>query len=422
MTDTHTLPTNPNLSAKKTDWASILQFSGSTLVLIFTLPTIPAMLSIGVVQLFNPNYGPSGATESFMFAATMFYLSVLVAPSALTSFLAIYGREFKLNPKWLKALSMLHPKRTLFLLPLLLGLGYASTKVESITWLTLPLIHLATTSLVALGLLWLGIRWLERGSPQRVWGIFASGLILGPAITVVVEIGALILGVSIFVITVLPNKPDLLDQLLDLVFQMQYLSIDSPEFLEQINEIISTPTFLVAFLIFASLIVPVIEEAIKPVGVWLLVGKKMTAAQGFTAGLISGAGFAIFENLFNIEASSQWVLISAARIGATSMHIFTSGLMGWAIALAVKERRVLRLAVTYILSILLHGFWNAIVILLSFADRIELGVFSRLNIELIGTASLSTFTLIIWLMLIRINHNFKKPKMVEYAVQSENSS
>ncbi len=39
-------------------------------------------------------------------------------------------------------------------------------------------------------------------------------------------------------------------------------------------------------------IVPLIEEILKPIALWSLVGKDLTDQEGFVAGLLSGAGFA----------------------------------------------------------------------------------------------------------------------------------
>jgi hypothetical protein len=49
-----------------------------------------------------------------------------------------------------------------------------------------------------------------------------------------------------------------------------------------------------------------------------------------------------------------------ARIGTGVIHIFTAGLMGWALALAWQENRYLRLGVTYLVAVLIHGLWNGL--------------------------------------------------------------
>ena len=114
---------------------------------------------------------------------------------------------------------------------------------------------------------------------------------------------------------------------------------------------------------FFSLMVPLAEEALKPIGVWLLAGRKLSPAAGFTAGAMSGAGFAIFESLTASTSGEQWTMLVVGRIGTAVVHILTSALMGLAIVNAWNRRRYLRLAATYLGVVLLHGAWNGLSIL-----------------------------------------------------------
>jgi hypothetical protein len=85
---------------------------------------------------------------------------------------------------------------------------------------------------------------------------------------------------------------------------------------------------------------------------------------GFGYGVISGAGFGLFENLGNTSGGGEtWALIAAARITTLLLHCFTAGLVGWALASAWSQRRYLRLAVSFIAAILIHGLWNGMSII-----------------------------------------------------------
>ena len=104
---------------------------------------------------------------------------------------------------------------------------------------------------------------------------------------------------------------------------------------------------VVIFLGFAtiSVLVPIIEESFKPLGVWFLSGQKITPAQGFGFGVLSGAAFGLFENLGNTSgAGTGWALLTTSRISTLLLHSFTAGLVGWALASAWTQRRFLRLA------------------------------------------------------------------------------
>jgi RsiW-degrading membrane proteinase PrsW (M82 family) len=85
----------------------------------------------------------------------------------------------------------------------------------------------------------------------------------------------------------------------------------------------------------------------------------LTPVEGFTAGLLSGAGYALFESLALASGGEQWAALVFARIGTAGIHILTTGLTGWALVLAWRRRRFLRLAATYVFVVSVHGVWNA---------------------------------------------------------------
>ena len=127
-------------------------------------------------------------------------------------------------------------------------------------------------------------------------------------------------------------------------------------------------------------------ELASPAQAYLFVGAesvgKHHVALRFAAGLLSGAGYALFEN-FSLGASAgdDWAMIVVARIGTSLIHIVTTGLMGWALALAWKEKRYMRLGVSYLAAVFIHGLWNSTVILTAgteiFGTNIMLPDFAR---------------------------------------------
>jgi hypothetical protein len=87
----------------------------------------------------------------------------------------------------------------------------------------------------------------------------------------------------------------------------------------------------------------------------------MTPRQGFAMGVLGGAAYALVESLGMSpglpEASN---LLSIVRAGTDLVHIVTTGLMGWALVSAWRERKYLQLGITYLLVIVIHGMWNAL--------------------------------------------------------------
>jgi len=117
---------------------------------------------------------------------------------------------------------------------------------------------------------------------------------------------------------------------------------------------------LLAAVVFVG-VIPLVEEAIKTVGVPLLAYRRPGMAQAFLWGLAGGAGFAVAEGLFNtLGGLDAWALIISMRVGATLLHCLTGGLMGLAWYYLLRENRWLRALGLYALSVGLHSLWNGL--------------------------------------------------------------
>jgi len=123
------------------------------------------------------------------------------------------------------------------------------------------------------------------------------------------------------------------------------------------------PVFIFGVFAFVAGLVPLIEEIFKPVGVWLLVGFDLSPAEGFTAGLISGTGYALFENFLVSGVGGDWAVTMSIRVGTSLLHVTTAGLMGWALAVAWRKKRYWILVLGYLLAVLLHAAWNTVAML-----------------------------------------------------------
>jgi RsiW-degrading membrane proteinase PrsW (M82 family) len=120
------------------------------------------------------------------------------------------------------------------------------------------------------------------------------------------------------------------------------------------------PVLIATGIGYIAIIVPLIEEMLKPLAVWLFARKIESPAQGFALGVLSGAAFALFESLnASADGSMTWAVIVTARTGTSLLHMMTSGLVGWGIASAFGERCIGRFFAAYALAVLIHGIWNA---------------------------------------------------------------
>jgi RsiW-degrading membrane proteinase PrsW (M82 family) len=240
-------------------------------------------------------------------------------------------------------------------------------------------LHMLAIGLPILLLLHLGRRGLPSGSPQRVSGTFASGLVLGPAIILVAEIFLLIAGLLLLIVY-LVSQPELLDQLSSLSDQFLRGELN-PEQLQNLLSGSLSPGVMLAIIAFAGLAVPLIEEAFKPIGVWLLLlgRRRLSPAEGFSLGLVSGAGFALFESLLANAGVESWLAVVTARSGTAVVHLFTAGLVGWALAATWSNRHYLRLLGIYLLAVAIHGLWNTLTALTAFNQLGTLANFSLLG-------------------------------------------
>jgi len=140
------------------------------------------------------------------------------------------------------------------------------------------------------------------------------------------------------------------------------------ELVELFTPLLSLPPILSGILVLVAVVIPMIEEAFKTLGVWLLKGRGITPAEGYIAGMVSGAGFALIEGLLNSaaaagSASADWLIFVFGRFGGTLVHIFNGGLLGWTMVRHWQDKEHTKVWRTYLLTVVLHGIWNGIAIL-----------------------------------------------------------
>jgi len=389
-------------------WPSAWQL---TLSLIAALTLWALALTLGLMGLSSffgmPNdSGAAAALPLVLTAAGMGFGGVLLLPSAALALARILQRPFPIR------LKIRRPGLSFLALPLVLGLGYIVTQNPTIALFSLPILHILAVGLSMLWLLSLALRGLSPGSAQRAWGVFGTGLVLAPLFSLVVELIAILL-VGFLGLTYLARDPQFAAELTRLSQEILNKPDIPPErILNLLEPFLLRPVTMYMGLLVGAGLVPLIEELFKPIGVWLLAGRKPTPAQGFAAGVLSGAGFALFENL-TLTASSgeEWSFVILARLGTTMIHILTTGLTGWALALAWGEKRYLRLGLTYLSAVVIHGLWNGLVILSIIPEILPQGTSYPEALTNIGsTAPLGFFVLAVggFVLLLGCNLNLRR--------------
>lgn len=368
MTSRPKAPVDAATRESEVHWPTALQFGFSAFAWLSLWTTALSVAAYGLFELLNPNTSPSDAASQFLIATGSFLSGLLLIPSVGYSFARLLDREIALPAPLLRLGKLFRPTSIFVIFPFIFAAGAWVSRQDDISWFGLPPLHFLAVSLPILWLVLVSIRKLPSGSGQRIWGVFASGLVLGPAVILVFET-VIVLGFAIAFGVFLFNNPGIQQQLETLSVQLEQGTTPDPEILgEYITFLYGQPGFFIGLLLLLSVFVPLIEELFKPVAVWLLAGSRLTPGGGFVAGVVSGAAFALFENLGYVSEVDSWSTLVLARIGTAIMHMVTAGLTGWALAKAWQDRSYLRLGFAYLAAVVIHGIWNAIAILYGIAS------------------------------------------------------
>jgi small-conductance mechanosensitive channel len=92
-------------------------------------------------------------------------------------------------------------------------------------------------------------------------------------------------------------------------------------------------------------------------------GLRISTREGYVAGLMSGAAFALFEGaMYAVQATmlqdNDWVFFILGRLGGSLLHTFNGGLIGWAVAKTWQDKKVYRALIAYLLAMSVHALWN----------------------------------------------------------------
>jgi RsiW-degrading membrane proteinase PrsW (M82 family) len=240
---------------------------------------------------------------------------------------------------------------------------------DILKWFT-PALYLLAIGTPVYFLVRLASGGLNPGSRQRVWGAVATSIALGSTFAILIEL-ILVIVCLLVVAAYLGLHPELLAAARQITYQITTASsIDTV--LNAVEPWLNNPlAFLLALLLFSGF-APFIEETAKSLAVWTVFDRLDSPAQGFVIGALSGAGFGLVESLLaSATPDSSWGATLLVRGGSTMMHIITASLTGWGIAAfhsSTSGSKVFNLIKMYALAMLLHGLWNASVILIAFGS------------------------------------------------------
>lgn len=363
------------------------------------------MSFVGAGLLFTGgSFGLASTTIPGVQAVTVFNLAwavllvgFLSLPAVVFSLLEIRGKPIRWQPK----LKYFYLASAGLLVWGLLVFLFKPAESSSIAWLLLPPLVLAVTLLPLWWYIEIGRRRLSLTSPAQGWGVISFSLMVTVPIILLLEL--VVLGVALLIAGVyISSQPEFASQLANLQRMLANENVDPQVLVDMFNGFAQRPGVIFGLLVVAAGVVPLIEELFKPLAVWLLAGDRLTPAQGFYAGMLSGACFSLWENLTALSAAGDGsgTTIVIARVGTGLLHIVTAGLVSWGMTSFWQSRRYLgRMIGVYILAVTMHGLWNASGILTGVAPMLQFPLEAAPLTQAVETGGVVVLVLLVFVQL-----------------------
>ncbi|MFN2146411.1 MAG: PrsW family glutamic-type intramembrane protease [Anaerolineales bacterium] len=348
---------------RETHWPSILAAGGGILAFVTLFGAVGFFIFSGIMAVGNPIAVDNGQPGMlFSYAAATALISLLVGPTVVLAVRRLAGKP---PARGILAVQLKaqHAGLLLLIYLLVLASGQFITQFPKLDWLTMPALNVLALSLPVILYLWLGTRDLPPSSPQRNWTIFGLGIVVNPLVIMVTELMVIFIGLILIIVFLAVTTPDFPARLQEfsLLMETAQTTMQFPQ--DELIGLLQSPIVIGALLVFTAGLVPLVEEAIKPAGVWLLSGRELTPRDGWVLGLLSGAGFALVENLGNLAVGEGWAPLAIARAGATALHMFNTAIIGYTFVLSRRQKRWRGAILAFTGTLLLHALWNSVAVI-----------------------------------------------------------
>lgn len=335
-------------------------------IISFSIGLITAV-ALGFVNLANKVAGQSIAVD----LQPVNYLAWIILAIALTGIPSIVYAIKRLSKG--QSVAGSNPR-------LLLPATIALLLMAPLAWLTtLPfmssppgfmkaVVNLLFVVVPAWWIIELGRRGLPPVTRQKQWGLINFGVFFTMPLVILVELILLAIGGALLVgwLAQQPDFAPLLDQVKNvLILNPQRMDLLS----DQLQPLLKSPVVIGSILLAFSLVIPMVEELLKPLALWIFIKRRWSPSEGFIAGMLSGAAFAIVESLTSLAATSSadWLTIAGGRAAAALLHIVTAGFSGWALTSTWIDGKYTRIGLAYLGVVLVHGAWNFLAVMVGFS-------------------------------------------------------
>ncbi len=366
--------------APSKDWRTILSLALSILGVLYFLTQALVVGILWLVTLISGQGNFIQAIPMGLLVWSSILSGLLLVPVALFNFYHLRDRPV---PQWLDTGRPKFRKIVLWIIllwPVFVFLGWLAAGQPAVAAFLLGPINVLVAGLPVLWLVNTAQWGLESGPEKRKWQIFGFSLAVTPVIIMIVElivmlilggIAGLILGLRI------SANPQLERELMHIINQVAMAGDDMDLAIKLLQPFILQPAVLFWGVAIIAGVMPIIEELIKPLALWLLAGKNLTPQQGFVGGLLCGAGFALLENVLYFTGAlvaEDWLFMAISRSTTGVLHMLASGLMGLGLARAWRDGKWMFLGLMTLGSFLLHGLWNALAVVAGIAPLFVFGM------------------------------------------------
>jgi hypothetical protein len=348
-------------------------------------------------------------TAVFMLAGLIAAVGILNIPSIVLAGRSLSGKQFEpgieTSPFRLASFALIS-------LPVCLLGGQWITQTTLAVWL-LPWFNILALLIPIWWLVEFGRRQLPLGSSQRSWGLVSISLGVTPLITLLAELILTVL-VVLVVFMKLSVEPVWMDKFNQLIIQFNQSDFDPQFFASFLKDLLASPLVITTIFLTVGLFMPLMEELLKPLGLWALRKRLLTPAEGFSGGLICGAGFALIESATMIAQTgggSDWGQMVLLRIGTSLLHITASGFVGWGLASAWRQKKYGRTMLTILAAAGVHGLWNTLailIVLLPFITSTGAPTVLTQGSLGIGTFIMASILILLAIALFLMNHRLRR--------------
>jgi RsiW-degrading membrane proteinase PrsW (M82 family) len=126
-----------------------------------------------------------------------------------------------------------------------------------------------------------------------------------------------------------------------------------------LGEVLSQPLVLIGLFVAVAIVAPMIEEAVKALGLRLMRRTIQRPIDGLTLGMLIGIGFGVMESGLYLSSLSGWLIGGWLRLSTLILHGIATSLVGVAYARSLISGKRGDVLAGYGRAVLLHGLWNA---------------------------------------------------------------